>query len=390
MVPFLWVGEVVEQVRRRWLFCLVAFALAAALSAGFSFGGDLPGSGVGQGVGLGFLGGLPLFSIGSLLGSMGRRAERGWHPFPPVGPPAVLGAAIGFLLAGSVLLPHAAPYTLYLGCMVALSGGALLQGWVLDGYPSVEVLEVVSVPTGDLRVERRVSGRPRRELRVLLEGGRVRGAEDADGNPGRAWETAVLEGVAAPDRRPESLLYLGGGSGTLTRLLLERLPQTRVHVVERSPELLTLARSRFAAWDGWEGVGIRVGEPLGAAPATPDSFSLIVVDCGALPTFGGAPILGEEGWRFLGDALEVGGAVLMGGIQIPGEDPALSLRELIRNGRRWFETVVLYRANPIPPGTRLLHEVGDGAEILLLFSTAGAAEWPPSLSAFQRRPAEEA
>ena len=134
---------------------------------------------------------------------MSRSDELGRHPFPPVGPPAVLGMAIGFLLAGSVLLPHAAPYTIYLACMVALSGGALLQGWVLDGYPSVEVLEIVSAPTGDLRVERRAVGRPHRELRVLLEGGRVRGAEDGreprpslgGGCPGRSSGPGAAAGI---------------------------------------------------------------------------------------------------------------------------------------------------------------------------------------------------
>ncbi|MFH1764573.1 MAG: hypothetical protein ABIF09_10315 [Gemmatimonadota bacterium] len=382
-------GGVVEQVRRRWIFCLVAFALAAALSAGLSFMGDFPGSRIGQGVGLGFLGGLPLFSIGSLLGSMSRPDELGRPPFPLVGPPSALGGAIGFLLAGSVLLPHAAPYTLYLACMVALSGGALLQGWVLDGRQSVEVLEILSASTGELRVERRSVGRPLRELTVLLEGGRVRGAEDPDGRLGRAWEEAVLEGIGAGERCPDSVLYLGGGSGTLACLLSQRLRQTRIHVVERSPELVTLARSRFAVGEGWEGVGLQIGEPLTAPLGPPRSFSVIVVDCGALPTLGGAPFIGEAGWGFLVDALEVGGVVLMGGIPSRQGDPALPLGELIRSGRRWFEEVSLYQAKPVPLGTRLLPEVGDGAEILLLFSTVGAPAWPFSISAFQSRPAEE-
>ncbi len=63
--------------------------------------------------------------------------------------------------------------------------------------------------------------------------------------------------------------------------------------------MLTLARSRFADWDGWEGVGIRV-EPLGAAPATPGSFSLIVVDCGALPTWEERQSLGRRVGGFWG------------------------------------------------------------------------------------------
>jgi len=121
-----------EQLRFRWLACLVVFALAAALAAGLSYMPDLAGSALGQGVGLGFLGGLPLFSIGSLLGAMSSRDALGQSLLPKVGPPSVLGAALGFFLAGSVLLPHAAPYTIYLVCLVLLSGGALSQGWALD------------------------------------------------------------------------------------------------------------------------------------------------------------------------------------------------------------------------------------------------------------------
>jgi len=382
-------GGVVEQIRRRWLFCLIAFALAAALSAGLSFMGGLPRSGVGQGMGLGFLGGLPLFSMGSLLGAMSRPDEFGRHSLPLVGAPAALGAAVGFLLAGGVLLPNVAPYTLYLICLVILSGGALIQGWALDGSPLVEVLEIVPGPTGELRVEGRAVGNPRRELKVLLEGGRLRGGEDPEGKPGRDWEAAVLDGLGREERCPQSVLYLGGGSGTLARLLSQRFPQIRIHVVERSRELVTLARSRFAKWDGWESVGLQIGEPLATSLGPQSSFSTIVVDCGALPTLGGTPFLTESDWRFLVDTLEAGGVLLMGGLRVQEGDAALPPWEVIRNGRQWFEEVFLYTAEPVPPGAQLLQEVGDGAEILLLFSTAGAVAWPLSLSGFQSQPAEE-
>ncbi len=382
-------GGIVEQIRRRWLFCLIVFALAAALSAGLSFMGDLPGSGVGQGMGLGFLGGLPLFSVGSLLGAMSRTDEFGRRSLPRVGAPAVLGAAAGFFLAGGVFLPNVAPYTLYLICLVLLSGGALLQGWALDGRPMVEVLEIVPAPTGEIRVEGRTAGNPRREMRVLLEERRLRGGEDLEGNPGRDWEAAVLDGLGREEWCPESVLYLGGGSGTLARLLSQRLPQIRIHVVERSRELVTLARSRFAKWDGWESVGLQIGEPLATSLRPQSSFSTIVVDCGALPTLGSAPFLTESDWRFLVDTLDAGGVLLMGGLRAQEGDAALPSLEVIRNGRQWFEEVFLFKAEPVPPGARLLQEVEDGTEILLLFSTAGAVAWPVSLSGFKGRPVEE-
>ena len=93
-------GGVVEQIRRRWLFSLVVFTIAAALSAGWSFLGELPGSRLGQGVGLGFLGGLPLFSVGSLLGALSSTIDLSAKPRSPVGVPSALGAALGFFLAG--------------------------------------------------------------------------------------------------------------------------------------------------------------------------------------------------------------------------------------------------------------------------------------------------
>ena len=381
-------GGVVEQVRRRWLFCLLVFALAAASSAGLSFVAALPASGVGQGVGLGFLGALPLFSIGSLLGAMSRPDDLGMPSAIPVGAPSVLGAAVGFLLAGSILLPNAAPYTLYLFCLVMLSGGALLQGWVLDGRRVVEIKEIVPASTGELRVEERAVGSPRRELKVLLEGGRVRGAEDMEGSPGRDWETAVLEGLRGVERCPESVLYRGGGSGTLGRILSQRFPQTRIHLVERSPELVTLARSHFAEWDGWEGVSLEIGDPLATLPGSQSSFSLIVVDCGALPTLGGEPFLREPDWRILVERLDRGGVLVMGGLQSHQDGAVVPLWEAMRKGRKWFDQASLYQKEPLPHEANLLREAGDGAECLLLFSTPGAGAWPLSLSGFQLRPAE--
>ena len=382
-------GTVVDQIRGRWLFCLIAFALAAVLSAGLSFMGDLPGTWLGQGVGLGFLGGLPLFAIGSLLGTMGRPDDLGRSSLPLVAAPSVLGAAVGFLLAGSILLPNAAPYTLYLSCLVILSGGALLQGRILDGRPSVEVLETVSGSTGELRLEKRATVNPRGEMKVLLEGGRIRGGEDSGGNPGRDWEAAVLEGLSQEDLRPGSLLYLGGGSGTLVRLLSHRFPQTRIQVVERSSELVALARSRFAKWDGWEEVDLQVGELLAPSPGVETSFSVIVIDCGALPTIGGEPFLEESHWRFLAGHLEVGGVLLMGGLRVQEGDAAPPSWEVVGNGRRWFENVSLYHADPIPAERKLPHEGWGGTEVLLLFSSEGAVPWPPSLSAFRFFTAEQ-
>ena len=140
------------------------------MAAGLDAAGDRAATGVGQGVGLGFLGGLPLFSLGALLGSMGQDRRDEGVGLPEVGVPSVLGAAAGVFLAGTVLIPNAAPYSLYLFCLVVLSGGALLHGWVLDARPTTVVLARTPGPTGELRVERRALGARRQEIMVLLEG----------------------------------------------------------------------------------------------------------------------------------------------------------------------------------------------------------------------------
>jgi hypothetical protein len=398
-------GGAVEQLRLRWLFCLVTFALGATVAAAFNVTSAVPRNGLGQGVGLALLGALPLFSVGTLLGAMSRSgdSDRGYRSTaatptvvspptavtspPAVGPPAVIGAGIGFLLAGGLLIPITAPYTLYLFCLVILSAGALLQGWALDDHLEVEVLETVQGPVGELRMERRALGVSRRDLRVLLEVGRIRGAEDAEGGPGRDWEVAILEGMAEQDARPESVLYLGGGSGTLVRLLTQRFPHARIHVVERSRELVDLARNHFTDWDGWESIGLTLADPLEAAFATAEPFSVTIVDGGALPSLGNVPVLKDPDWRYLAGTLTKGGVLVIGGLatrKVPdSQDPTGGLGEILENGRRWVGEALLFRKEPQLAGGRLLREAAGWIESLLVFSAPDAPAFRPEAPGFR-------
>jgi hypothetical protein len=384
-------GGAVEQIRRRWLFCLVAFAMGSALAAGLNFRSDLAGTGLAQGAGLGLLGALPLFSVGALLGAMARPDDLGRVPGAPVGPPAVLGAAIGFLLAGVVLLPNLAPHTLYLFCLVILSGGALLQGWVLDVRIAVEVIARGEGRNGDLRVERRILGTPRRELMVLREGEIVRGAENPAGRPGRVWEAAVLE-ILAPDRiQPESVLYLGGGSGTLGRLLSQRFPHAEVQLIEMDEGVVDLSRSYFKDWDGWDEIDL---VPEGVLDGrVGNGASVVVVDAGVLPTLGGIPFLRDTDWHLLENRVEAGGFMVMGGLGSPGASSEAevsgALSDLVRDGREWFQGVSLFRRTSERTETRLFQEWPSGAEFLLVFSTDGAPPTLPALSDFRLIEVEE-
>lgn len=395
-------GGVVEQIRRRWLFSLVVFALAAALSAGLDFLGDGTGTVISQGFGLGLLGGLPLFALGSLMGAMGRAGQPGsgalpWATLPPFGAFSVLGAAAGFFLAGLVLIPNVAPYSIYLLSLVALSGGALVQGWVLDGWPIREVLEVVSGPTGEWRAEGRALGSTRRELKVIVTEGRVRGAEDLTGTPSRPWEKALLEGLLSADAGPGPLLYLGGGSGTLARALSRAEDSLAVHAVERSPELVALAESTFT--DGKEGPagglpstgevrdgqqGVRIGEILERTPRD-RAYPLVVVDGEALPALGSSPFLREDDWRFLSGAVDPSGVLIIGGLASTGGGAEGALNAFASRATEWFGGVILYRARDEILDPELLPEMGE-EQYVLVCSPSGEPTWSFASHGFEALP----
>lgn len=392
----LWSGHMslgrgaVEQVRGRWLLVLVTFSLAAAFSMGLGLQHGSASTAMSQGLGLALLGGLPLFSVGSLLGAMARRDDLGIAAVSTVGVPSVLGAAAGFLFAGFVLLPNAVPHTIYLACLVALSGGALLQGWVLDGRPVVEVKDQVWTSTGELRAEVRILGSPRREMVTLTENGRLRGAEDADGRPGRGWEGAVLEALERKDGLPESAVYLGGGSGTLARLLGQAFPKLDLIVVEGRPELVDLAKAHLADWEEWTSLSLSIQEPLDFLSQAEGSFSLVLVDSAALPHRGGAPSLGERDWRVLAASVAPGGRLVMGGLRSVEGEAGMPLQSVMREGRRWFPWVSLFEGDPVQQGAHLLPGEGEGVEAFLVFSDSEACRWPQSLSGFRLRELREA
>ena len=356
-----------EQVRRRWLFSLVTFALAAVFSTGMTFIEELLTGGIGQGLGLAFLGSLPLFALGSLLGAMACPGGERRIPTATIGVPSVVGLALGFFLTGGFLLPNMAPYTLYLVCLTALSGGALLQGWVLDGRPQKKLLELRWSHRGEIRVEERVSGADGVPHRVLLEDGRVRGSETPDGDPGRGWERATLAALEGEGQGPGAVLYLGGGSGTFARLLSRGFPESTITVVEGSEELVQMARTHLKSFVGWKAVDLHVGEPWSVVSKLAGLFPLILLDSEFLPSLGRLPWLPDSAFPHLARLSGPGGTVVLGGmgsIGPPGETP---LEAFLGKAREAFERVVLYQ--------------GEGEEFLV-FSGPEAPIWSPALPGF--------
>ncbi len=209
----------VDHVRRRWLLCLIAFTGAAVFAGVTRIVGGQSASWVGQGLGLALLGGLPMFAAGGLLGSLGRLAGPGSRRGITVGAGAASGAAVGFLLTGFFFVPRLEPSSTFLICVIALSGGALLHGWVLDQREVAEELESRWTARGLVKVEDRARGVPPSRRRVILEGDRIRGSEYVEGEQRPGWEDAVLATVTRGRPRVESVLLYGTGAGTLARRL---------------------------------------------------------------------------------------------------------------------------------------------------------------------------
>ncbi len=363
------VGEgVVEQVRRRWLFALVTFAVAAAFSTGMTFMEELLTGGMGQGLGLALLGSLPLFALGSLLGAMARPRAGLGLPTASVGVPSVLGLALGFLVTGGMLLPNMAPYTLYLVFLTVLSGGALLQGWVLDEQPASRFLAGEWTPRGEVRMEVRTLGRRGEVRKVLLEAGRIRGAEDLEGAPAREWEKAVLAALKGEAGEPGPVLYVGGGSGTLARILTREYLEPRIVVLEGSDALVRLAREHLHPFLGWRHVELRVGEMWDLLREVDETFSLVVVDTGALPWQGRLPAVPEAGWSDLARVAGEVGSVVLGGIGSEGEPGLVPLDAFMNRASERFTRVGFYQ--------------GDSGGFLLLAGPQ-APSWSPALPGFR-------
>jgi len=128
--------DLVEAVRRRWIFCLFVFLGAALFSAVWSFVQAIGGSALGQGLGLAFTAGLPLYACGTVLGGMAsleERASKGHRRL--VGAAGAVGAALGFAVTGASLTYVPTPASLLLVCIVVLSAGALTFSAVLESVP---------------------------------------------------------------------------------------------------------------------------------------------------------------------------------------------------------------------------------------------------------------
>jgi hypothetical protein len=136
LVQALSVIMAVQALRRRWLSALLAFLAAALYAGGWSFLGEGASRPLSLGLGLAFLGALPLYGGGGVVGAIVRLAqEQGRSGAFPLAWVAA-GGAVGFLLSGIALQPRVFPVTFYMMALVVLSGGSLLEAILLGALES--------------------------------------------------------------------------------------------------------------------------------------------------------------------------------------------------------------------------------------------------------------
>jgi len=186
-----------EEARRAWLFLLLAFTAAAIFSGGWQLFRGFGARPLTQGLGLALLVALPLYLGGRLLAQLGAPDSGSRAP----GPPALVGGAVGLLVLGHLFFPTLSPTAALLLCVVAVSGGALSHGWLLD-----EVIREEPLDTGEPGVMVRRSRRIRPPLDVLTveEVPSVRLVRRGDGGPllpvDVGLEVDLLPSLPIPER----------------------------------------------------------------------------------------------------------------------------------------------------------------------------------------------
>ena len=309
-------ADLVDRLRRRWLFCLVAFLAAAVFGTAWSIMPELGVGAVGQGLGLAVLAGIPLYGAGALLGGMATAAESdpGMRLSSP-GAAAAAGAALGFVLAG-VLRPRAPmPGSLLVACLVMLSAGGMLYGSVLGFRTDLQVRARRPTETGEVRVEDRRVEADDVALRTLLDHEYVRRTHLLEGTPLRPWDVTVWRDAMPDFDRPVRVLMVGGGASSAPHAILREHPLASVDVLERTPAVIELAREYFGtglsiASD--DRLRVRVGNLDDLVAETTPAYDLILVDTDALRPLGGSGGLARSSIERL-DALVVPGGIVRWG-----------------------------------------------------------------------------
>ena len=369
--------DIVEALRRRWLFCLAAFLGATIFTGLWSVVQSLGGTALGQGLGLAVAAGLPLYAVGGTVGAMATVAASDPDDrLGSVGGPAILGGALGFAATGASLPQVFTPASILLVCLVLLSAGGLVYGSVLDRRSRVHVRARRPSPVGDVRVEDRHHPASDAAVRILREGEFIRTWISLAVDARTSWELAARDLRPAGSAAPERVLCLGGGASTSPASLLRELPAVRVDVAERNAAVLELGREHLeTALDEREDgrLAVLMGNWEDALGRLEGPYDLVVLDTAAWTPVGGAASLSGDGRR------AVFGRVAPAGILVLGPAP-------LTPGTWAFPldwSVATYRRG-VPESFALLGAGLPSEEVLAAASPDPGAVWPLEAGGFTR------
>jgi hypothetical protein len=367
----------IDRLRRRWLFCLLAFMAAALFGTSWSVVQDLGGGPVGQGVGLAVLAALPLYACGLVLAGMAAvAASDTTGRLRSPGAAAALGAALGFVLTGALLPRAPIPASLLVACLVLLSAGGMIYGAVLSSRPVVQLRAARESMGGDVRVEDRLRVADVDAARYLLENGHVRRWQRLEGNGSIPWDVEVVRSLLGEGGAPKRVLALGGGASPLPRYL-EGRPDIAVDVLERNPAVVDLARAHFDTEPGGESAdrsSIRMGNLEDLLAEVRGPYDLVLVDTAALAPLGGARGLSRSARSALLGLVASGGCLVAGPLpadsDLTGAAVGWSAAELRRGSGR-----------PAAPSA-------GAEEVLVVSRPAGAQPWSAAIGTFEPRNGE--
>lgn len=291
-------ADLIDRLRRRWLFCLFSFLAAASFGTAWSLVPGLGEGAAGQGLGLAVLAALPLYGAGMVLGGMSTAAETdpGGRLSGP-GAAAATGAALGFILAGFLLPRAPMPGSLLVVCLVMLSAGGMVYGSVLGFRTELEVRARRPTTSGEVRVEDARVEVDDIAVRTLLDHEQVRRSQPVDARPEHPWDVEVWRSWMPDLEAPVRVLLVGGGASPAPHAILREHPMAQVDVLERTPAVVELGREYFGT-----GLSISTTDRLRVLVGNLDDlvseldgpYDLILIDTDALLVLGGPGGLSKQ------------------------------------------------------------------------------------------------
>jgi len=317
--------DLVDRLRRRWLFCLVAFLAATAFGTAWGFVEWIGDGPLGQGLGLAILAGVPLYAVGTVLGGMSVvvNADSAGRRRGP-GAPAVAGAALGFVATGLLLPRVPAPASLLVACLVMLSLGGMIFGGLLESRLEIEVRARRVSRGGDVRVEDRRLPVDDVAARQLFEGQYLRREISLGENGAAPWDVALIRGLMPGEETAWRVLLVGGGASNAPRTLLREHPVGAIDVIERTGAVVELGREHFdtdLVIAQGERLGVEVGNLEDLLGRLTARYDLVVVDTAALASVGGVSGLSRASRGRLHDVIEPGGLIAWGPLTIESGTP---------------------------------------------------------------------